>query len=218
MHEKTVHRLPHHPSHKRSISKQEIMALPHKTYGGPIHLIDSDEKMGAAVRALAGEKVMGFDTETRPAFKVGESYPPSLIQLAAHDRVYLFHLRHIHSHKPFADFFGDRTRLKAGIAVTDDIKKLKGLFHFEPKGVIELADMAAKAGIKSAGIRTLAALLFRCRISKAAKCSRWDAPALTHDQIVYAATDAWMCREIYFALLEKAGTAGTVPKVPSHKP
>ena len=63
-------------------------------------------------------------------------------------------------------------------------------------------ERAGKSGIeiKSAGIRSLAALLFGYRISKGTKCSRWDAPALTHEQIVYAATDAWICREIYFAL------------------
>ncbi|MDD5135899.1 MAG: 3'-5' exonuclease domain-containing protein 2, partial [Candidatus Omnitrophica bacterium] len=90
--------------------------------------------------------------------------------------------------------------LKAGIAVDDDIKKLSDLFPLGSSGFVELAGMAHKAGIKNAGLRGLAALLFGFRISKQTKCSRWDTPALTREQIVYAATDAWICRELYFAL------------------
>lgn len=205
-----------HPSHRHSISKDEINALPRKSYAGSIHVIDSDEKMGAAARALAGEKVLGFDTETRPAFRKGESYPPSLIQLAASDGVYVVQLRHLHCRKALAHILADKGILKVGIAVADDIKKLRTLFHFEPTGFVELAGLAAGAGLKNAGLRGLAALLFGYRVSKQTKISRWDAPKLMHAQIVYAATDAWICREIYFALLGRlagkrpaAGHCGT---------
>ena len=188
-----------------SISKKEINDLPIKHYAGPIHVIDSDAKMIAAARSLGREKVLGFDTETRPAFKKGESYPPSLIQLAAADGVYIFQIRRINSHKPLAGILADRNVLKAGIGVAEDIRKLNGILPFEPSGFIGLAGMAARAGINNAGLRGLAALLFGFRISKQTQCSRWDAPALTRAQIVYAATDAWICREIYFALFEKKG-------------
>jgi len=186
---------------QKSISKKEISALPLKHYAGSIHVIDSDAKMRAAVQALGREKVLGFDTETRPAFKKGESYPPSLLQLAAGDGVYIFQIERINSHKPLAGILADQNVLKTGIGVSDDIKKLNDILPLEPSGFIELAGMAAKAGIKNAGIRGLAALLFGFRISKQTQCSRWDAPTLRPTQIVYAATDAWICREIYFALL-----------------
>jgi len=199
-----------HTLERHSISKKEINALPLKHYTGAIHLIDSDEKMRSAARRLGTEKVLGFDTETRPAFKKGESYSPSLIQLAAGDGVYIFQIGRINSHKPLAGILEDRFVLKTGIGVSEDIKKLNYILPFEPSGFIGLAGMAAKAGIKNAGLRGLAALLFGFRISKQTQCSRWDAPALARAQIVYAATDAWICREIYFALLgilsEKEGT------------
>ena len=189
--------------HRNAVSKKEIMDLPIKKYTGSIHVIDSDAKTRAAVLALGSERVLGFDTETRPAFKVGESYLPSLIQLASRDEVYIFQLSHIRAYEPLADILGDHKRVKAGIAVADDIKKLQNLFDFDPSGFIELAGLAATAGIKHAGIRGLAAFLFGCRISKSTKCSRWDAPTLTREQIVYAATDAWICREIYFELRKR---------------
>ena len=189
-----------HSSHKRAISKTEINNLPRKAYIGSIYVIDSDAKMHVAVQNLLSEKILGFDTETRPAFKKGESYLPSLIQLAMHDRVYIFQLKHIKSYESIAGILNDKKTLKVGIAVNDDIKKLNGLFSLGSSGFVELAEMASKAGIKNAGLRGLAALLFGFRISKQTKCSRWDAPILTSEQIVYAATDAWICRELYFAL------------------
>lgn len=161
--------------------------------------------MRVAAQTLGSEKVLGFDTETRPAFKKGESYPPSLVQLAASGGVYIFQLRHIDSHDALAGILADKKVVKAGIAINDDIKKLNGLFSFKPSGFIELAGLASEAGIKNAGVRGLAALLFGFRISKATKCSRWDAQALERAQIVYAATDAWICRELYFALQNTLG-------------
>jgi ribonuclease D len=182
------------------VSKTEINALPLRAYGGAVHVVDSDEKALAAERALSAEGVLGFDTETRPAFKSGESYPPSLVQLAASGGVYIFRLAGIADHGPLAGVLADKKILKAGIAISDDIRKLNEVFPFKPSGFVELAAMAAKAGIKNAGVRGLAAALFGFRISKGSRCSRWDAPALTREQIEYAATDAWACREIYLAL------------------
>jgi len=186
--------------HKHVILKHEINALPIKSFTGAIHLIDSDAKIVTAAHALGKEEALGFDTETRPAFKKGESYPPSLVQLAASHGVYIFQLRHIRDYGLLAGILAAAKPLKAGVAVADDLKKLAGVFPFKPSGFIDLAHLAAKAGIKNAGVRGLAALLFGYRISKQSKISRWDAPSLTHTQIAYAATDAWICREIYFTL------------------
>ena len=186
--------------HRNAISKAEISALPRRSYTGHIHVVDSDAKMHAAVQALSGEEVLGFDTETRPAFKAGESYPPALVQLAASGSVYIFQLRYITSYGPLAGILADKHVLKAGIAVRDDIIKLGTVSAFKPSGFIELAEMSSRLGIKNAGLRGLAALLFGFKISKHAKISRWDTPKLTQEQIVYAATDAWICREIYFEL------------------
>ena len=121
--------------------------------------------------------------------------------MAASDGVYLFQLNHIHTHKELAHILADKNVVKAGIAINDDIIKLNALFPFKQKSFVELANLAGGLKIKNAGVRGLAALLFGFRISKRAKISRWDAPRLTREQVVYAATDAWICREIYFALV-----------------
>ncbi|MFC1709864.1 3'-5' exonuclease [Candidatus Omnitrophota bacterium] len=197
--------MPIHSLRRYAILKDEINALPFKSYTGSIHLIDSDAKMSAVAQSLGSEKVLGFDTETRPAFKKGESYLPSLVQLAASNGVYIFQLRHINSYGPLADILSDKKVLKTGVAVNDDIKKLNNVFSFEPSGFVELAGLAGRAGIKNAGLRGLVALLLGFRISKQMQCSRWDTPKLVSAQIAYAATDAWICRDIYLALLSILG-------------
>ena len=46
----------------------------------------------------------------------------------------------------------------------------------------------------------LAAIFLGFRIPKGARTSNWAAPRLTEAQVAYAATDAWVCREIYLRM------------------
>ena len=71
---------------------------------------------------------------------------------------------------------------------------------FEPSGFVEITDITRKLGYKNRGLRALAGLLLQGRISKAAQVSNWEREELTEKQILYAATDAWICREIYLRL------------------
>jgi len=86
------------------------------------------------------------------------------------------------------------------IVGTDVIKDLQALIAFEPAGFVELATMATERGVTSNGLRPLAACLLGFRISKRAKTTNWGRKYLTEPQIQYAATDAWVSREIYLKL------------------
>jgi len=46
-------------------------------------------------------------------------------------------------------------------------------------------------------VRNLAGIFLGTRIPKGAKTTNWAARRLTPQQITYAATDAWACRELY---------------------
>ena len=46
-------------------------------------------------------------------------------------------------------------------------------------------------------MRNLAGIFLGFRIPKGTKTSNWAAPRLSQQQIAYAATDAWACRELY---------------------
>ncbi len=86
---------------------------------------------------------------------------------------------------------------KAGVSVSDDLKALKKVFPFEEKNVVDVGTAAKRAGLEQSGVRNLAAMLLGFRVPKGAKTTNWAAPRLTAQQIAYAATDAWACRELY---------------------
>ncbi|MFA7257406.1 MAG: 3'-5' exonuclease [Kiritimatiellales bacterium] len=179
------------------ITKDEINRLPMKQYEGPIHLIRTPENAEQAVEILKKETLLGFDTETRPTFRVGEYYQPSLLQLATGTEVFLFQIKLTGLTKGMCEILSSPDILKAGVSIKDDLSELRKLSDFEPAGFVELATHAKKAHIKNLGLRGLAALLLRFRISKREQTSNWARNELTESQLRYAATDAWLGREIY---------------------
>lgn len=185
------------PVEKRKISKAEINDLPLITWEGEIQILESIEKMEAVAATLANESHLGFDTETRPSFKKGDYYPPALIQLATKHCVYLFRISETETFDPLLPILESPHILKTGIAIKDDIKELRAIKDFTPKGFIEIADITAKLGYENRGLRALAGLLLQGRISKAAQVTNWACPKLDNKQVRYAATDAWISREIY---------------------
>ena len=187
----------------RKISREELNVLPLYKYTGVIHLIKEEKELLSAVEALQGESILGFDTETRPAFRRGENYKPCLLQLAGPDEVYLFQLDVLKNVRPLFFLLSQEHIRKVGIAIRDDIRKLKEIISFEERGFVEIGDLAKKLEITYTGLRTLCALLLRVRISKKAQTSNWSRQPLTPAQITYAATDAWVCREIYLRLQSK---------------
>ena len=76
--------------------------------------------------------------------------------------------------------------------------------EFKPMGFIDIAEITVPLGYENRGLRALAGLLLGGRISKVAQLSNWARSDLYQKQIEYAATDAWLSREIYErALAEK---------------
>ena len=140
-------------------------------------------------------------------FTKGKTCRPALIQLATADTVYLIQLTHIPFSDDIADLLASPEVLKVGVAIHDDMKALARIHPFTAGGVVDLAVMARARGVQAQGLRTLAANLMGFRISKSAQCSNWENHELTAQQIKYAATDAWVGRELYFRML-RLGAAG----------
>ena len=59
------------------------------------------------------------------------------------------------------------------------------------------AELSRQAGLEVESVKKLTALLLGFRISKSAQTSNWEAESLDPKQISYAATDAWVCMQIY---------------------
>lgn len=181
-----------------TISKEELALLPLTRFEGPVHLVRTNAEIAAAVEALLRETVLGVDTETRPSFRRGQFYLPSLLQAATDRAVYLFQLGKLDPARVLVPVFEDPRVVKAGIAFTQDVKELQRLCFFRPENIVDLSVYARKAGLIHTGLRNMTGMFLRARVSKAAQVTDWSASRLSRAQIEYAATDAWITRELYF--------------------
>ena len=177
----------------QEITKEALAALPIKRYEGKVVLNDAQ----GLLEDLAKENLVGFDTETRPAFKPGQSYLPSLVQIATARAVYLFQVQQHDFSDVLRTIFSAEHVTKAGVSVDDDLKNLRKLFEFHDKSVVDIGKIARSRGMKQTGVRNLAGILLGARIPKGAKTTNWAARTLTPQQITYAATDAWVCRVLF---------------------
>lgn len=182
---------------KPSITREEISTLPQKSFTGEIYYIDTLEKFNLIIDNLEKEVCLGFDTETRPAFKKGKSYQVSLLQLGTDKRVYLFRLNKIGLPERLAKVLESEKIFKIGVAIHDDIASLRKIREHTPNGFIDLQQYVNNFGIEDNGLKKLVANILGFRISKRQQTSNWEAEILTQAQIEYAATDAWVCFEIY---------------------
>lgn len=190
----------------RSISKDELNKLPIRAYAGPIHLIHDRDQVKSCIQLLERELIIGFDTETRPSFERGVSYPPALLQLATQSEVFVFQFQALGGlGGPLRSILENPDIIKVGVALSDDIKQLNDCWKFTPRRFIEIGAMAKEMGLKQTGLRSLAGLLLGFRISKKEQRSNWAKATLTRSQIVYAATDAWVSRELYLTLMNAWG-------------
>lgn len=188
-----------------SISPEEINNLPLRTFHGKTSVVSKVEKLPRIIKAVEKEEVVGFDTETRPSFKKGQVYQVSLLQLAIPGSVFLIRVNHTGISREIAELFENEKVIKTGVGIRDDLKALRKHHDFTPRNCLDLSVVAKQAGLQVESVKKLTALLLGFRISKGAQTSNWEAPALTQRQIEYAATDAWVCLELYYKLKDLAG-------------
>ena len=184
------------------IDKKKLELMPLIVFRGNIHLINNLKEMESAIKILSNENLLGFDTETRPSFKKGESNKVSLLQLSCDSEAFLFRLNKIGFPMQLKELIKNPSIKKIGLAVHDDIKALSDINSFEPKGFVDLAIIARKLGIITTGLRNLSGIILGSKISKKSQLSNWENKELDYNQKLYAATDAWVCREIYCRLIE----------------
>jgi ribonuclease D len=180
-----------------TIPHEELMGLPVVRYRGPIRPVATEEDLHRAVQEIRAERVVGFDTESRPSFRKGKSHAPSLVQIATSHAVHLFQLARLDCSRPLADVLGNAAIIKAGVALSRDLAELQKLFPFTPASVVDLDDIAKRRGMKQTGLRNLTGLFLGGRITKGPQTSNWARSNLSPNQLCYAATDAWACRELY---------------------
>lgn len=181
----------------KSISKEIINDLPTKQYDGDIELICTRQDAIVAIKEISSCSIIGFDTESKPTFHKGEKYLPSLVQIATDKKAYIFQLAKIEWLKDLKQILQDKNILKVGIAINDDVLKLKEIENFQSAGFVEISYYTKLLGITVTGLRNLTAIFFKFKISKSSQVTDWSVSKLSQKQLIYAATDAWISRKLY---------------------
>ncbi len=181
----------------RAISREDMATLPIRRYEGEVCLVTTPQDRARALADLRQESVVGFDTETRPSFSKGESHPTCLVQAATASAVYLFQLRQPDVFQIVAELLAEPRIVKAGVALAHDLRSLKLVFPFVENNVLDLGVVARRCGLAQTGLRNLAGIILGFRVPKGNRTSNWAAAQLSAQQITYAATDAWVCRELF---------------------
>ena len=187
--------------YKENISVEELAEHELSWFKGEIVVVDNLEIFYQIFPRLLTSDVLGFDTETRPTFKKGKKNPVSLIQLSTEDLACLFRINKIGLPDELVSLLSNPSLKKAGVAVHDDIRFLTGIRKFVPDGFIDLQNFVRDFGIQSSGLKKLAAIVLGFRISKRQQVTDWEAEQLSEAQQIYAATDAWVCYQIYKKLV-----------------
>jgi len=187
--------------YQENITAEEIAECELSWFKGEIVLVEDLKTFYEVFPKLLGTDLLGFDTETKPNFKKGRKNIVSLIQLSTENFACLFRINKIGIPEELIRLLSDPSVTKAGVAVHDDIRFLKGVKKFSPEGFIDLQSFVKDYGIQSSGLKKLAAIVLGFRISKRQQVTDWEADQLTEAQQIYAATDAWVCHQIFRKLV-----------------
>lgn len=188
-----------------TITPEEIENLPFGCFPGEIAVIDNPgHEYRKAIAYLLRQKYIGFDTETRPTFAPGQkNNGVALLQLSGPGKAFLFRVQTLGMRKGLRHLLSSRRILKIGAATRDDVRGLQKIEPFQENGFIDLQKIVGQWGIADKSVKKMAAIILGLKISKSQQLSNWEAEQLSDSQIKYAATDAWVCREMYLKLNDK---------------
>ena len=179
------------------VDKDMISHLKRVEFYGKIYVVTSPIEAEHVVDYLLSQPILGFDTETRPAFEKGKRYYCSLLQVSTRTDCFLFRLNKTGLCPAVVRLLGDEQVTKVGLAWNNDMLSLRQLGSFKPGRFIDLQDMVRELGVEDQSLVKIYANLFGERISKSERLSNWERSELTEKQMEYAAIDAWACVRIY---------------------
>lgn len=189
---------------KLTITPEDIEKLELTSFQGQIHVISRPGwDFSRAIAYLKKQKILGFDTETKPVFSPSQHHNGvALLQLSGPDQAFLFRVQKLGMRGRLCSILANPNIIKVGAAALDDVRGLQKYKEFEPRGFVDLQKIVWEWGIRDKSVKKMAANILGVRISKSQQLSNWEAETLNEHQQKYAATDAWICREMYLKLLE----------------
>lgn len=180
-----------------TINKQQLADLEKETFNGKIYIVDELAEVDKAIAFLSTKQALGFDTETKPAFKRGQVNNVALLQLATEDERFLFRLNKIGYPDVLEELMSDNSIKKIGLSLRDDFAALSKRTGKKPENFIDLQLFVDNYGIEDNSLQKIYAIIFGKKISKSQRLSNWEAVELSPAQQAYAAIDAWACLKIY---------------------
>ena len=186
-----------------SITPEQLEKLEYASFPGKIQVIDNvGAEFNRAISYLRSQKIIGFDTETRPTFTPNQPrYGVALLQLSGPEKAFLFRINKMGMHRRLCSLLANPKVLKVGAVIHDDIRGLQKHKEFKPASFVDLQKIVCEWGIRDKSVKKMAAIIMGIRISKTQQLSNWEADVLSESQCRYAATDAWVCREMYLKLM-----------------
>lgn len=185
-----------------TITKEELDLLPKAAYEGEIIVVDTPQQVNSACDYLLSQSQLGFDTESRAAFQRGVVNKIALLQLSTPERCYLFRVCRIRLDKAILKILESPRIQKVGLDVKGDIRELLSLRKFRARNFADIQSVVGNYGISELGLAKISAIVLGLRVAKAQRLSNWESVQLTEAQQQYAATDAWICTQIYNTLLK----------------
>lgn len=183
--------------YKKTITKEELSQLSPLCFEGEIHCVDNLTDVEPAIRYLKQHSVIGFDSETKPAFVKGVVNNVCLLQLSTREHAFLFRLNIIGLQPEITKILSSRKIKKIGVGIHDDILGLKKLANFRQANFVELQSLVQEIGIENISLKKLCGIVLGGNISKKQQVSNWEKTELSDSQKKYAATDAWAALRIY---------------------
>ncbi|MDR1553775.1 MAG: 3'-5' exonuclease domain-containing protein 2 [Prevotellaceae bacterium] len=184
-----------------NIKNEEVNLLECRSFDGEIIVVDSQTKLDKAIEYLQDQPYIGFDAEARPRFIKGSKRHIALLQFATDNKAFLVRVDILGLQKNIIDIFESKKVIKVGSGMTDDMYALKKMKRFNPACFVDLQEYTKKFGIMDNSLRKITAIVLGFRISKSQRLSNWEKDEYTNAQKRYAATDAWVCYEMYKKLL-----------------
>lgn len=176
-------------------SKEQVRKLP--LYVGlgisDIVIVETELAAANALKELETEVCLGFDTESKPIFRRGQTSPgPTLIQLSTASKAFLFPTKFPFAVSVAKAILSNENIQKVGFGIKGDNKELRNKLNID---IVNTQDLSVKlknmVGDKDQiGARAAVAMVLKSRLGKGAQKSNWGQYPLHQHQILYAANDA----------------------------
>jgi ribonuclease D len=205
---------PEKPKSPYTMTKERIMELPVGGFGGRIHLVYTKKQAEEAAGNLLRDRILGFDTETKPNFKKGHKQNPiALIQLATERTAYLFRVNETGMTPGLKRVLESPEILKIGQAMKHELVTMRKELGVTGRGFVDLLHIAHGLETDPKSVKGLSAIFLGIRIIKSMQVTNWERQRLSGKQKRYAATDAWACLEVFRELRRR----GLVKKIETDK-